>query len=88
MLRARGHREILNFECAYLKFMVSGPSKQAQVVTHARAQCSHASVGLTQARQGKSGWITSSLVPSLCMPSSKKQSCEQSQISLASSQKV
>ena len=42
------------FECAYLKFSVSGrseqASRQASKHTHARAQCSHASVGLAQAR--------------------------------------
>ena len=37
-------REI--FEYAHLKFTVSGRSKH----THTRAQCSHASVGLAQAR--------------------------------------
>ena len=45
-------REI--FECAHLKFPVSGRSKQAyihmRIDTHTRAQCSHASVGLAQAR--------------------------------------
>ena len=41
-------REI--FECAHFKFMVSGQSKQTSKHTHARAQCSHASVELTQAR--------------------------------------
>ena len=35
------------FEC---KFMVSGRSKQTNKHTHTRAQCSHASVGLAQAR--------------------------------------
>ena len=39
-------REI--FECAHLKFTVSGQSKQASI--HTRAQCSHASVGLAQSR--------------------------------------
>ena len=34
------------FECAYLKFTVSGRS----IDTHTCAQCSHASVGLAQAR--------------------------------------
>ena len=46
------HREI--FECAYLKFTVSGRSKQTNqqtsIDTHTCAQCSHASVGLAQAR--------------------------------------
>ena len=41
-------REI--FECAHLKFTVSGRAKQASIDTHTRAQCSHASMGLTQAR--------------------------------------
>ena len=45
-------REI--FEYAHLKFTVSGRSmakaKQASKHTHTRAQCSHASVGLAQAR--------------------------------------
>ena len=45
-------REI--FECAHLKFTVSGRSKQASKQaskhTHTCAQCSHASVGLAQAR--------------------------------------
>ena len=49
-------REI--FEYAHLKFTVSGQSKQvrkqaskqASIDTHACAQCSHASVGLAQAR--------------------------------------
>ena len=36
-------------EYAHLKFTVSGRSKQANKHTHTRAQCSHASVGLTQA---------------------------------------
>ena len=36
------------FEYAHLKFTVGGRSKQANI--HTRAQCSHASVGLTQAR--------------------------------------
>ena len=44
-------REI--FEYAHLKFTVSGRSKQASKHTHARAQCSHASVGLAQARPSK-----------------------------------
>ena len=39
---------------AHLKFLVSGQSKQASkqasIDTHTRAQCSHASVGLAQAR--------------------------------------
>ena len=47
MLYDIDHREI--FECAHLKFTVSGRSKQASKHTHARAQCSHASVGLAQA---------------------------------------
>ena len=41
-------REI--FECAHLKFTVSGWSKQASIDTHTCAQCSDASVGLAQAR--------------------------------------
>ena len=52
MLHDVDHREI--FECAHLKFMVSGrskqASKQASIDTHMRAQCSHASVGLAQVR--------------------------------------
>ena len=44
------HREI--FECAHLKFTVSGRSKQTSVDTHMRVQWSHASVGLTQAHSG------------------------------------
>ena len=36
--------------CAHLKFMVSGRSKQTSKHTHARVQCSHASVVLAQAR--------------------------------------
>ena len=53
MLHDINLREI--FECAHLKFTVSGRSKQASKqaskqtnihITHARAQCSHASVGL------------------------------------------
>ena len=42
------HCEI--FECADLKFAVSGQSKQTSIDTHTRAQCSHASVGLAQAK--------------------------------------
>ena len=42
-----GHK----FECAHLKFTASGQSKH--IDTHTRAQCSHASVGLTQARPNK-----------------------------------
>ena len=46
------HREI--FECAHLKFTVSGRYKQtnqqASIDTHTLPQCSHASVGLAQAR--------------------------------------
>ena len=42
------------FEYAHLKFAVSGrskqASKQASIDIHTRAQCSHASVGLAQAR--------------------------------------
>ena len=41
-------REI--FENTHLKFTVSGQSKQASIDTHMHAQCSHASVGLAQAR--------------------------------------
>ena len=41
------HREI--FKCGHLKFMISGRSKQTNKHTHTRAQCSHTSVGLTQA---------------------------------------
>ena len=44
-------REI--FECAYFKFTVYG-RKQASKHTHARAQCSHASVGLAQVRPNNS----------------------------------
>ena len=46
VLTAENHREM--FECAHLKFTVSGRSKAKH--THTRAQCSHASVGLAQAR--------------------------------------
>ena len=35
---------------AHLKFSVSGWSKQASIDTHTRAQSSHTSVGLAQAR--------------------------------------
>ena len=47
------HREI--FECACLKFKVSGRSKeksnkQASINTHTHAQCSHTNLGLAQAR--------------------------------------
>ena len=53
------HREI--FECAQLKFTVSGRSKQTNKPTnkhtHMRAQCSHASVGLAQARPNKWGHL-------------------------------
>ena len=46
-------REI--FECAHLKFTVSGRSKQATKQankhTHTCVQCGHTSVGLTQAQQ-------------------------------------
>ena len=45
------HREI--FECTHLKFTVSGQSKQTSIDTHTRVQCSHASVGLAQARPNK-----------------------------------
>ena len=38
------HHEI--FECTYLKFTVSGRSKQTGIDTHTHAQCSHTSVGL------------------------------------------
>ena len=38
------HHEI--FECAYLKFTVSGQSKQTGINTHTHVQCSHTSVGL------------------------------------------
>ena len=44
-------REI--FECAHLKFMVSGRSIARQIDRHMHAQCSHASVGLAQARPKK-----------------------------------
>ena len=52
VLTAENHREI--FECAHLKFTVSGRSKQTNKHTHTSAQCSHASVGLTQARPNNS----------------------------------
>ena len=42
------HREI--FKYAHLKFTVSGRSKPTNKHTHTCAQCSHASVGLAQAR--------------------------------------
>ena len=38
---------------AHLKLSVSGRSKQASKHTHTRAQCTHASVGLAQARPNK-----------------------------------
>ena len=38
------------FECAHLNFTISGRSKDSSKHTHAHVQCSHASVGLTQAR--------------------------------------
>ena len=44
------------FECADLKFTVYG-YKQASKHTHARTQCSHASVGLAQARPNKYNWL-------------------------------
>ena len=37
------------FECAHLKFMISGQSKQASKSTHTHVQCGDASVGFTQA---------------------------------------
>ena len=40
----------LKFKHAHLKFPVSGRSKRTSIDTHTRAQCSHASVGLAQAR--------------------------------------
>ena len=40
---------ILKFKRAHLKFSVYG-RKQTDIHAHARAQCSHASVGLAQAR--------------------------------------
>ena len=42
------HRKI--FDCAHLRFTVSGRCKQTNKHTHTHAQCSHASVGLAQAR--------------------------------------
>ena len=52
MLHDVDHREI--FGCTRLKFTVSGwskqASKQASIDTHTCTQCSHASVGLAQAR--------------------------------------
>ena len=39
----------LKFKHAHLKFPVSGRSKRTSIDTPMRAQCSHASVGLTQA---------------------------------------
>ena len=45
------------FECAHLKFTVSGQSKSTNKHTHTRAQCSHASVGLTQARPNKPSYL-------------------------------
>ena len=44
-------REI--FECAHLKFTVSGQTIDRYIDVHARAQCSHASVGLAQAHPNK-----------------------------------
>ena len=58
-VRTFHHREI--FEWAHLKFTVSGRSKQTSTDTHTRAQCSHASVGLAQARPNQN--IVS---PNLC----------------------
>ena len=56
---------ILKYKCAHLKFSVYG-RKQTNRHTHARAQCSHASVGLAQARPNKPSWrgsnITSPLI--------------------------
>ena len=45
---------ILKFQRAHLKFSVYG-RKQTDIHTHARAQCSHASVGLAQARPNYTG---------------------------------
>ena len=47
---------ILKFKRAYLKFLVYG-HKQTDIHTHARAQCSHASVGLAQARPNNTGGL-------------------------------
>ena len=46
------------FECPHLKFSVSGWSKQTNIDIHMRAQCSHTSVGLTQARPNYQTTIT------------------------------
>ena len=43
-----GFHEI--FKYAHLKFTVCGRSIDSPTYTHMRAQCSHASVGLAQAR--------------------------------------
>ena len=42
---------VLKFKRAYLKFPVSGRS--IEIDRHTRAQCSHTSVGLAQARPNK-----------------------------------
>ena len=47
--RAMGNRREI-FEHAHLKLTVSGRSKQTSIDTHTLPQCSHASVGLAQAR--------------------------------------
>ena len=47
--RAMGNRREI-FEHAHLKLTVSGQSKQTSIDTHTLPQCSHASVGLAQAR--------------------------------------
>ena len=46
----RGHSNREIFGCAHLNFTVSGRSKQASIDIYTRVQCSHANVGLAQAR--------------------------------------
>ena len=58
------------FECAHLKFTVSGQSKQAHKHTHTRAQCCHASVGLAQAHPNDLSCSSLPLLPLFSLPPS------------------